>query len=271
MLRRLRQRTRRAGVILLAGTALAGCGSKQILKTPPSRLLEIRAGLRRVELRASDAKVELRFRRPAKGVVGGAGRGLVIGAAAPIVVGAVLPVPGTTFFAALLSPFTGVIGAVWGAIVALPADEVTRAEASIDAAVAEMGRDTPQRSLARRILELAPGRADALVYEATAEDTSRPDAILETKIEAAGLEGEYSIDPPSSSFVEVHARLLAGANGEVLLEDAIRCVGDEHSYVDWARDDGALFTRTLRACFDPLAERLVDDFFLLYPQPTWRQ
>jgi hypothetical protein len=95
------------------------------------------------------------------------------------------------------------------------------------------------------------------------------DAVLDLSEGRAGLKGEYRIDPPSVAFAETDARLRSPA-GDTLLEETIFCSGEERSYVEWGAGDGAAFAATMQACVDAIAEKAVDDFFLLYPRPEGR-
>jgi len=80
------------------------------------------------------------------------------------------------------------------------------------------------------------------------------------------LRGVYSIDPPSTAFMEVTARLIRKQNNEVVISETFVCASEvERTYTEWAENDGQLFVDEFLCCLPELAEKIVDDFFLVYP------
>ena len=91
------------------------------------------------------------------------------------------------------------------------------------------------------------------------------DTVLELNLEKGGLWALYTIDPPSSVFLEVRARLIRVSDNAVLLDDKVSCVSDERTYLEWAENDGQPLFDEMVACIPRVAEKIVDDFFLVYP------
>jgi hypothetical protein len=125
------------GLAFLAVTwAITGCShTPEIYTLAPHEVERVRSDLETVGVVAAPYRAERKFRLPAKGVVGGAGRGLVVGAALPVVAGAASPIPFGTIIGLLFVPITAPVGMVYGAVKAVPAEEVERAEVAIDQAV----------------------------------------------------------------------------------------------------------------------------------------
>ena len=96
------------------------------------------------------------------------------------------------------------------------------------------------------------------------------DTVLELRIEKAGLQGPYSFDPPSVAFIEVLVQLIRAEDNEILISENLFCTSDvERRYFEWAENEGQLFVDEFVACLAEIAEKIVDDLFLVYPI-SWR-
>jgi hypothetical protein len=256
------------------GACSACAHAPSIRDLSPLEAQHLRAGLARIGVRTAADRATLTFRQPAKGAWGGAQRGAVVGALAPIAIGAVFPLPGTTFLGILVAPVTALGGAIYGSVAALPGAEVQRAEDSIGRAFAALQETRPVLRLRDRIVELGHATTGRLF---TALDGLQPDAtqggdvdaLLDLSDPRTGLQGAWRIDPPSIAFAEIRVRLRTPA-GDTLLEETVFCSGEERSYLEWAADDGALFAAAIDSCVGAIAEKIVDDFFLVYPRPERR-
>jgi pheromone shutdown protein TraB len=92
------------------------------------------------------------------------------------------------------------------------------------------------------------------------------DTILEIRIDKAGLNAIYSIDPPIEVFVKTSVRLIRTRDGQELLKDIIVCRSDEEKRInDWIKDGGESLTEEFKGCVPEVAEKIIDDFFLVYP------
>jgi len=229
----------------------------------------MRAGLTRIGVRIDNNRVALTFRRPAKGAWGGAQRGAAVGALAPIAVGAVFPLPGTTLLGVLVAPVTALGGMIYGAAAAQPRAEVQAAEDAIGRALSLLQQTDPQGRLRDRVVELGNEHTGHSFSALDAAEPVHVDAVLELVDQRAGLDGAWRVDPPSIAFAETRARLRDAA-GETLLEEKILCSGEQRTYFEWAANDAALFTATMQTCVEALAEKIVADFFLVYPSSERR-
>jgi hypothetical protein len=52
----------------------------------------------------------------------------------------------------------------------------------------------------------------------------------------------------------------------VLMDETLYCMSDEaRTFTEWAAGEGRLFVDESRSCVPEMAEKIVDDFFLVYP------
>jgi hypothetical protein len=197
---------------------LAGCShTPKIYKMSPGQVEKIRSDVGTIGVTISSYPLKRKIIKPAKGVLGGAARGVVIGAATPMVIGAISPVPGGTAMGALVAPYTAIAGMVYGAIKAAPPQEVEKAEAASDRAIARLREMNLRQSFVAEVVKLGKERTDLMfiplsdisprypkeVVQYNQKDTPGIYYILELRPESAGLRGVYSIDPPSTAFMEV--------------------------------------------------------------------
>lgn len=62
------------------------------------------------------------------------------------------------------------------------------------------------------------------------------------------------------------ARLIRAHDNEVVISESFFCAGEEkRKYTEWAKNEGQLFVDEFIACVPELAEKVVDDLFLVYP------
>jgi hypothetical protein len=132
--------------------------------------------------------------------MGGAARGIVIGATTPVVIGAVSPVPGGAVLGVLIAPFTAVAGSVYGAIKAVPTEDVEKAEAAGDKAIARLKRMNIRQTFVDEVVKLGTERTDLKfvtlsgmgprdpneVIQYDQMDIRGIDTILELRAETAG-------------------------------------------------------------------------------------
>jgi hypothetical protein len=262
-------------------SGLAGCShSPEIYTMPTEQLEKIRSETGTVGLSYSSYSSELKIVTPAKGAAGGAKKGFVLGAATPVVAGFVSPLPGGTLMGALVAPFAAIGGSVYGALKAPRAEEVQKAEDAIDQAVIKLEKLSLRRPFIDEVIRLGVERAGRRFVDLPAMGPRDPDeivrydpkeipnvdTILELRAGTAGLKGLYTFDPPTVAFIEVHLRLVrVYDNREVFSETFVCASEEERTYADWAKNEGQLLVDEFVSCMPALAEKIVDDLFLVYP------
>ncbi len=274
----------RFNAILLLAVWMMPTGCAQtptIYVMNPASLETVRSGISTVGVRLSQALPETTVLLPAKGVWGGIKRGIVFGAAMPVMLGFASPVPGGTYIGLLASPFGAVVGGIYGVSTAIPAQEVERAEVVLAIATDNLRQMGLREKLVNHVIDLGNARTKikfvALPESATAritEETTKPsnaamdtiDARLKISVEQTGMRGLYSINPPMDTFIRIHVEFIRSADNSVLLDEHFTCASDEErTFADWADHEGADLVDEFRTCVPELAEKIIDDFFLVYP------
>ncbi|MBT8363529.1 MAG: hypothetical protein KJP23_02410 [Deltaproteobacteria bacterium] len=271
------------GVVVVLG--LTGCSSRtpKIYKMYPGNLERIRYSIERVGVTISSYPLERDLKKPAKGVTGGMARGIIVGGSTPIIIGAISPVPGGTFIGLLIAPFTAVAGGVYGATKGVPPEDIEKAQAALDQAIDRLKTMNLRQTFIKEVVALGEkrtGREFVKLPESGPKDPNEVvrydqmklrdiDNVLELRIEEAGLLGPYSFDPPSFAFIEVLVQLVQVEDNEILIDETLFCVSEvDRKYIDWAENEGQFFVDEFVGCIPEIAEKIVDDFFLVYPIET---
>jgi hypothetical protein len=260
---------------------LAGCSqTPKIYKMLPERIEKIRSDLGTIGVTVSYYPVKRETNMPAKGFIGGAERGFAMGAAYAVMIGFVSPVPGGTLLGLLAAPFTATAGIVYGAIKAVPPEDVEKAKAALHQAVARLREMNFRQSFREEVVKLGMEQTGLRFVPLSGMGPQDPneviqydqmdirgiDTILELRFEAAGLSGHYRIDPLLVAFIEVSAQLIQAHDNKVLISESSYCASEEQrKYTEWAKDEGQLFVDEFISCLQELPEKIVDDFFLVYP------
>jgi hypothetical protein len=264
--------------LLVLLLALHGCAQAPTIYTmQPSALETIRAEISTIGVYLSPERPQTEVLLPAKGIWGGLKRGIVVGASLPVMIGFVSPIPGGTVLGLFVSPFAALIGGVYGIFTAIPAEEVEHAEVILAIATEKIR----QRGLSDRFIENIIDRGNARTqlnfvalppaHAPSLANPSHPpmesiDARLQIQVQKTGLHGMYSIDPPTDTFVQVHVQLVRLRDNTILLDEHFTCASDEErTFRDWADQAGADLIDEFQDCVPELAEKIVDDFFRVYP------
>ena len=262
--------------ILLA--VMTGCAqTPYVLPSPPSE--DLRASFGTVGLASARFTPEISFMLPAKGAAEGAQRGAALGAAVPIAVGAATYNPYGVMAGIVLSPVGLVYGTVYGAAEALPAEEVEKAEAALKDAFSPQHIETAMREAVWEFMRretkipvllikgqgpLAEKDVPAYSPAYSAGTDRRVDTILELKVSMLGLVGPWTIDPPLSFTMRIATRLVRVADGTELHTQELTYLGPSLVFTAWAANDAEAFRSALDPAFRALAEKAVEEVFLLY-------
>ena len=273
-------------LLLIALAPLGATGCSSLFERTPAALERTaaeneqrRTGIARAGVSVIRTYPELVFRTPAKGAGGGAIRGAVAGAAIPVVVGIVTPIPLGTFFGLMAAPVGAAVGAIWGAAAAPPAAEIEASEAAIDRALTRLSTAGYSPALVDEIVRVGNARTPVRLVGIADQSPDIPDpadrynpsampgfdAVIEIEPESLGLDGFWTIDPPSAFFLELTVRLIRLRDEAVLYEDTIVCRTELRSYAAWAAEEGRAFEEEAIACRKRIAEKIVDDLLLLQP------
>ena len=264
--------------LLVLLLVLHGCAQTPTIYTmQPSALETIRAEISTIGVYLSPERPQTEVLLPAKGVWGGLKRGIVVGASLPVMIGFVSPIPGGTFLGLLVSPFGALIGGVYGVFTAVPVEEVEHAEVILVIATEKLRQRGLGGRFIKNVIDLGNARTQlnfVALPEAYASPLAKPphppmgsiDARLQIQVQKTGLQGMYSINPPTDTFVQVHVQLVCLRDNTILLDEHFTCSSDEErTFKDWADQAGADVINEFRDCVPELAEKIVDDFFRVYP------
>jgi hypothetical protein len=255
-----------------------GCATTPHIYTmQPATLETIRADLSTIGVYMSPERPETEVLQPAKGVWGGLKRGIVVGAALPVMIGFASPIPGGSFLGLLVSPFGALIGGVYGIFSAVPAEEVEHAEVMLGIASENIRQQGLREDFIHVVVELGnrytpfkfvewPHSSDVESAKPFQAKKNPIDARLAIRVERTGLRGIYHVDPPTDTFIQIHVQLVGLRDDAILLDERFMCASDqERSFRDWADQAGASLIDEFRDCVPELAEKIVDDFFRVYP------
>lgn len=261
---------------------VGGCAqTPKIYVMDPVSLETIRSGISIVGVSLSPALSETTVLLPAKGVWGGIKRGVAFGAALPVMLGFASPIPGGTYLGLIASPFSAIAGGIYGVSTAVPAQEVEHAEAMLTIATDNLRQMGLREKFVNRVIDLGNTQT-TIKFVAWPEATASPptegmtkprnpamdsiDARLKIRVEKTGMRGNYSINPPMDTFIRIHGQLIRSADNAILLDEHFICASDEErTFADWADYEGSDFVDEFRTCVPELAEKIIDDFFLVYP------
>lgn len=250
-------------LIAVVAITHSGCGIRDKLRrmdlpSPPSE--DLRSQLGRVRLSEGGMQTAVLFTAPAKGAGAGMARGAGLGVRSSLVAGVGAGQAGV--FIIFLAPVAALVGAVAGAVRAEPAAKVEEKEAAFRVAMEELKvPETFRRCVADRL----PERTSTPGGRVSSEEPAS--TILEVDVEQVGLDGfGLEINPnPSLRFVLTErTRLIRASDGTELYGHWLTYRGQPRPLDDWVSQNGArLREEAARACRE-LAERLVDEVFLVY-------
>jgi hypothetical protein len=212
-----------------------------------------------VRLSEGDTQTAVVFTAPAKGVGEGAARGAGLGAGSTVVGGAAAAGPYGLILGILLVPVGALVGTVVGAASAEPAAKVNEKERALKIAMEELKvPETFRRCVADAL------REQTSTPEGRVSSEQSPSTVLEVVVEEFGLAGPWLINPPLSFVLTARTRLIRASDGTELYGHWLTYRGRAQPLDDWAlRNPAMLREESERACRD-LAERVVDEVFLLY-------
>ena len=252
---------------------------------PPPPTEDVRAKIGVVGVAAADEATRRDFQKPP-----GKGKGAAIGAAQGFggsIIGGLYAgaSSGDPFLFALgtalgiaFAPVAAVGGMVVGAVKGVPADEVAAAEVTFTRAIAELGVDRALQQRVYRLVREHTGRDAVMLTELAMVE---PDAIvapvvggtidslLAIGVPSLTLVGDGNINPPLVLVARAQTSLRDAPGGTRLYHTRVEFIGAAHTFTEWAADDARLFRAEIDRALGRLAERIVDEVFLLYLPPGW--
>jgi hypothetical protein len=107
----------------------------------------------------------------------------------------------------------------------------------------------------------ATGEANRYYRAATDQGV---ESVLEVAVKEWGLYGPWSINPPLTFVMTLDARLIRASDKAELHGLLLIYHGSALRFDEWAADNAAHLEQQLELANEELAEKVVDEFFLLY-------
>lgn len=266
-----------ATILILALITQFGCASS-VLSPPPSEA--VRSGLGTVAVTSGRFAPRLGIvGGPARGAGASAGRGAVVGAVVPIAVGSKMGGSGA-ILGIMLAPVGAVVGAIAGVIQNEPTVKVEEREAAArELAAAQRIQDDIRDRVAAVGRDLTPHTLTVLADQDSSIAAERPDyrplsqeaiqTVLDVRLESVTLEGgELPIDPPLWLVMVVNTRLVRTDNNAELYANSLTYTGQKgRTLAEWVGDP-EVFRDELDRAYVILAEKIVEEVFLLIPLTT---
>lgn len=170
-------------------------------------------------------------------------------------------------------PLAALTGAIYGGVKTPPREQVEAGTAILRSVLAEADLG---RKIALAIARSRGFRTDArLEFIEQGADRSGFDTVLVVDTPQTALAGPFGIDPLLRLGVRVHASLTRIKTSRILHRlDLVSLKPGGLLFLEWAAAGGAPLRTELDEASTELADRFVDEFFLLHLVPldrTWRE
>ncbi len=245
------------------------------LPPPPSEAVREKLGTVGITSARFLPKAEmLKPKGKAAGAAAGAGTGAVgmLGGGAQM---ATMGNPVGLLLGIALAPVGAVVGGVVGTVEGVSSKRRNEAEDGINKAISEPGMQETMKDYVLRVAkqqtgyhfvdldgqgpETPEGKAD---YSSLANGGI--DTVLEITVPAFGLVGPKGINPPLAFFMTLQTRLVRTRDGSVLYEQKLEYRNARRTFTAWASNNAKPFRDELDRCYQSLAEKVVEEVFLLY-------
>jgi len=250
----------RVAAVVVTTCAVAACstatkGPARAAAEPTPLPESLRRDIRVVRVEGV-ARTEVQITEAAKGGAAGMGRGAAIGTSANN--------PGGGIANLITLPLGVLIGSVAGAIAADPGERVEAEERTLREAVVAAG--VSDRVRADIVWQLRERTDIGVKVAGESEISSGPvDAVVEVTVDELQLVGDPREVNPSLAFrMRLTTRLLR-ASGTVLHTHAQYWWGVRRARSAWLADNAAALQQEIGLACATLAERIVDDLFLVLP------
>jgi hypothetical protein len=262
-----------------------GCAAKLPLpyQLPRSLSEEARARLGTISIVSADFVPETKFFAYSRGRVSGGTKGMAFEAGTP---SSPIFVPGTPMgappgsgagYAVVLGLIVVgfMVGEVYRAATAIPAEELKEIESNLKKALIELRM---QESLKKRFFQTAREQSTfkfVLIEEGGPKTTDEIlnyghlkekgiDTVIELSVLSIGFEGKGGKDPFLSLLLDARTRVLSVSDGAVLYENKLEYRSAKRKFTEWISDKGKLFSEELERGYGTLSEKLVEELLLRY-------
>ena len=261
------------GLVALLLLGQVGCASQPyMLPLPPSEQVRAQFGI--VGVVVPRFVPTTAFQTPAKGWAAGAGRGMSFGMAAGVAAAS-----GTYLGSGiLLLPIFGLVGGIVGGATAPSAATVEEAEATLKTAITDVSEGKVQEALQDRLVTVSQNNTRGRVVPLPAQEPFASDApvgyralasegidtVLEVSVRQLGLAGAWTPNPLLAVVLTVRTRLMRVADGTDLYVSTVEYQSPPRTFIEWAASNAQPFRDELERAYAILAEKIVEEVFLLY-------
>lgn len=254
------------------------------LPPPPSD--EIRARFGTIAVVSARFTPRPMLQLPAKGGLAGAGRGAATWSATGGLVpfssggggggaGAILVLAASVVGATL----GGISGTVAGVVKSEPAEKVRVSEAALNDALSVLNM---QESLRDRIMKVArdqtrehvvilpdkgPAGAGEKVSYGSLADTGI-DTVVEVAVTDIGVNGPWDVNPPLNFIMKAQVRVVRTSVDQEYYAAEYEYNRGERTFSGWAADNAVPFLMELDRAYQDIAEKVVEELFLIYLSPV---
>lgn len=256
----------------------SGCAVPKPYALPPPLSEAVREKLGTIGIVSADFTPKAEICKP-MGKGAGAATGAGEGAAEMILGGASTGDPFGLLLGVVLAPVGATVGAVAGTVKGVPAKQRKKAEDAINKAVSELKIQSSMRDCVLRVAQhqtqyhfvlldvkgskTAGSKADYRILKNKGVDT-----VLEITVSDFGLWAASGINPPLVFFMKMQARLIRTMDCSLLYKQNLEYRSAKFLYTEWAANDAKLLREEFDRCYLDLAEKLVEQVFMVYNLPS---
>jgi len=258
-------------ISLLIGQSGCATSKPYSLPSPPSEV--VRAKLGTIGVASSRFLPKLEMDKP-MGKISGTGQGALDGAGLMIYGGLETGDPLGFLLGVVLAPVGAVVGSVVGAVKGESSEHLKEAEDAINKAISELKIQATMRDY---VLRAAKQQTEYNFVDLEEQGPETPErkmdynflanrginTVLEITVPAFGLIGEKGINPPLTFFMTLRTKLVRTTDGSVLYEQKLIYRREGQTSTAWTANGGKPFRDEFHRCCQSLAEKVVEEVFLL--------
>jgi len=261
-------------ISLLIGQSGCATSKPYSLPSPPSEV--VRAKLGTIGVASARFLPKLEMDKP-MGKISGSGQGALDGAGLMIYGGLETGDPLGFLLGVVLAPVGAVVGSVVGAVKGESSEHLKEAEDAINKAISELKIQATMRDYVLRAAKQQTEYNFVDIEEQGPETPERKmdynflanrgiNTVLEITVPAFGLIGK-GINPPLVFFMTLHTKLVRTTDGSVIHEQKLIYSRPGPTFTAWTANGGKPFRDEFRRCYQSLAEKVVEEVFLLCNLP----
>ena len=261
-------------ISLLIGQSGCATSKPYSLPSPPSEV--VRAKLGTIGVASARFLPKLEMDKP-MGKISGSGQGALDGAGLMISGGLGTGDPLGFLLGVVLAPVGAVVGSVVGAVKGESSEHLKEAEDAINKAISEL---KIQATIRDYVLRAAKQQTEYNFVDIEEQGPETPErkmdynflanrginTVLEITVPAFGLIGK-GINPPLVFFMTLHTKLVRTTDGSVIHEQKLIYSRPGPTFTAWTANGGKPFRDEFRRCYQSLAEKVVEEVFLLCNLP----